>query len=129
MFAIIEAGGKQYLVKEGDTLKVEKLPYDEGSEVVFDKVLLLKKENEEVVGTPYVEGAKVLGKVLKQMKERKIKVFTYHAKTTSLPSSYGSFSTFNVSPSLTRYCFPPASIIANTLTSFMSIVQHLIILQ
>jgi len=82
VFAIIEAGGKQYLVKEGDTLKVEKLPYDEGSEVVFDKVLLLKKENEEVVGAPYVEGAKVLGKVLKQMKERKIKVFTYHAKTT-----------------------------------------------
>lgn len=82
MFAVFETGGKQYMVKEGDTLKVEKLPLDEGSEVVFDKVLLVKKESEEVIGTPYVEGAKVVGKVLRQMKERKIKVFTYHAKTT-----------------------------------------------
>lgn len=82
VFAIIETGGKQYLVKEGDTLKIEKLPYDEGSEVVFDKVLLLKNEEGEKVGTPYVEGVKVIGKVLKQMKDKKIKVFTYHAKTT-----------------------------------------------
>ncbi len=73
MKAIIETGGKQYGVSVGDVIFVEKLNADENTEVVFDKVLMANG----VVGNPYVSNAKVTGKVLKQGKNKKIKIFKY----------------------------------------------------
>ncbi len=80
MEAIIETGGKQYRVKEGDTILVEKLAASEGEAVLFDRVLTVKKEEELQVGSPYVARAKVSGKILEQDKARKIVVFKYKAK-------------------------------------------------
>ena len=73
MKAIIETGGKQYYVAEGDTIYVEKLDVEEGKKVVFDKVLMANG----VTGNPYVKGASVEGKVIKQGKNKKITIFTY----------------------------------------------------
>jgi large subunit ribosomal protein L21 len=80
MYAIIETGGKQYKVSEGTVCKVEKLPADLGTEVVFEKVLVIKNEDETQVGSPYVAGAKVLGKVLSHGKGKKIIVFKFKPK-------------------------------------------------
>lgn len=80
MYAIIETGGKQYKVSEGDVVYVEKLDAEEGSEYVFDKVLAVSAEENVNFGTPYVEGASVKAKVLGQGKGRKIIVFKYKPK-------------------------------------------------
>lgn len=81
MYAIIETGGKQYQVKEGDVLHVEKLSAGEGEMVVFDKVLLASGDDGAIkVGKPYVEGASVSAKVLKNGKAKKVIVFKYKAK-------------------------------------------------
>ncbi len=75
MYAIIETGGKQYRVQEGQTIKVEKLPKPAGETVEFDRVLLLSDTDNVKVGTPYVEGAKVTAKVLETAKDKKVLVF------------------------------------------------------
>lgn len=80
MYAIIESGGKQYRVSEGDKLKLEKLHVEEGEDVTFDKVLLVGKDDAPVIGTPYVEGASVSGKVLSHGRDDKIIVFRYRRK-------------------------------------------------
>jgi len=80
MYAVIETGGKQYKVQQGDTLYVEKLDANEGDVVKFDKVLLVNKEDGLVVGTPFVSGAVVTAKVEKQGKGKKIIVFKYKPK-------------------------------------------------
>ncbi len=80
MYAIVESGGKQYRVGEGETLEVEKLSADEGEEVVFDKILAVDDGNGLQVGQPYVEGCQVKGKVLKQGRSRKLTVFKYKPK-------------------------------------------------
>lgn len=80
MYAIIETGGKQYRVQEGDTIFVEKLDIDNEEQVSFDKVLFISKDDDLVVGKPYIEGAKVEGKVLEQGKGKKVVVFKYKAK-------------------------------------------------
>lgn len=80
MYAVIETGGKQYRVQEGDAIYIEKLGVDEGADVVFDKVIAVGKDDGLVPGTPYVDGAKVSAKVLKNGKARKIKIFKYKAK-------------------------------------------------
>ena len=79
MYAVIQTGGKQYRVQQGDVIFVEKLNEQEGAEISFD-VLLLGKEDSCVVGTPTVGGAKVVGKVLGQVKSAKIIVYKYKAK-------------------------------------------------
>lgn len=79
MYAIIETGGKQYKVSNGDVIFIEKLPVEEESMVDF-KVLALSDENGLNVGSPYVDSAKVTGKVLKNGKGEKITVFTYKPK-------------------------------------------------
>lgn len=79
-FAVIKTGGKQYKVAEGQKLRVEKLNVEEGSEVVFDSVLMVSNEADLKIGTPVVEGAKVSAKVAKQGRDRKIIVFKYKAK-------------------------------------------------
>ncbi|AWX69176.1 50S ribosomal protein L21 [[Mycoplasma] anseris] len=78
MFAIIETGGKQILVKAGDTIFIEKIEGNEGDTVVFDKVLAL----ENTVGTPYVKNASVSGTIEKQGKKAKIVVYRHNAKST-----------------------------------------------
>mgnify|MGYP000872131821 CR=1 FL=1 len=80
MYAVIETGGKQYRVQEGDVVFVEKLDVAEGETVSFDKVLVLSNEGNLNAGKPYVEGAKVEGTVLEQGKAKKIIVFKYKAK-------------------------------------------------
>ena len=79
MYAIIETGGKQYTVKAGNKIRVEKLDAKEGDVVTFDKVVFVSGD-EPKVGTPYVEGAKVEAKVLAQDKAKKVVVYKYKAK-------------------------------------------------
>lgn len=79
-FAVIKTGGKQYIVHPGQKIKVEKLPKKEGSEVVFNEVLLLDNGKKTDVGTPKVAGVKVKGKILKQGKAKKVIVFKFKAK-------------------------------------------------
>ena len=81
MFAVIETGGKQYRVTSGQKLKIEKISGEAGSSISFDKVLLVVNDDDVKVGKPYVDGAGVSGKVLKQGRGRKIIVFKYHSKT------------------------------------------------
>lgn len=80
MYAVIEQGGKQYRVAEGDKFRVEKIHAEEGANVEFEKVILLGKDDGAVIGTPYVEGAKVTAKILESGKEDKIIVFKYRRK-------------------------------------------------
>ena len=79
MYAIIETGGKQLKVEEGQSIFVEKLEAEDGSEVTFDKVLFVGGDSVKV-GAPYVDGATVTAKVDKQGKGRKITVFKYKPK-------------------------------------------------
>jgi len=81
MFAVIETGGKQYKVSPGQKIKIEKLEAQEGDSFSFDKVLLKAEDENIVVGTPYIEGAKAEAKILKQGRAKKIIVFKYHSKT------------------------------------------------
>ncbi|MCH7828458.1 50S ribosomal protein L21 [Patescibacteria group bacterium] len=78
--AVIKTGGKQYIVRPGQKIKVEKLPKKEGAEVVFSEVLLLDDGKKTEIGTPKVTGAKVKGKILKQRKAKKVIVFKFKAK-------------------------------------------------
>ena len=80
MYAVIETGGKQYKVNEGDTVFVEKLAAEDGAEVVFDNVLVAGEGADVKVGAPTVDGAKVTAKVVKSGKSKKITVFTYKPK-------------------------------------------------
>ncbi|MDD4334938.1 MAG: 50S ribosomal protein L21 [Desulfotomaculaceae bacterium] len=80
MYAIIETGGKQYRVQEGDKLNIEKLPAAAGEKVEIDKVLAVVNGEEIKIGAPLVEGAKVILQVLRNGKDKKIVVFKYKAK-------------------------------------------------
>jgi len=80
MLAVIQTGGKQYLVSPGQKIKIEKLEKKEGSEVDFDKVLLLEKNKKLEIGTPFVKGAKVTANILEQGKNKKVIAFKYKAK-------------------------------------------------
>jgi len=83
MIAVIETGGKQYLIKENTPLTIEKIPGDAGNEVEFDKVLLLAKEDgsDFKLGTPYLEGVTIKAEITGQGRARKIRVIKYKAKT------------------------------------------------
>lgn len=83
MYAIIETGGKQYKVQNGDVVYIEKLPAEENQPITFDKVIAVSDENGLKVGTPYVDGLTVSGVVLKNGKSKKITVFTYKPKKSS----------------------------------------------
>jgi large subunit ribosomal protein L21 len=82
MLAVIATGGKQYLVKTGDSLKVEKLPVEEGSKFVFDKVLLTADDDGSNVrlGNPYIDGVAVEAMVVKQGKGRTIRAEKFKRK-------------------------------------------------
>ena len=83
MYAVFVTGGKQYRVSEGDFVFVEKLNVEAEEIVEFDNVLVVGKEDGVVVGTPAVEGAKVVAKVVKNGKGKKVTVFTYRPKKDS----------------------------------------------
>ena len=80
MTAIIETGGKQYKVAEGDTLFIEKLPVEAGDTVKFDQVLAVLDGDKATFGTPVVEGASVEASVVKNGKGKKIRIFKYKPK-------------------------------------------------
>ena len=78
--AIFETGGKQYKVKEGDEIYLEKLEAEEDEKVKFDKVLAVFKGDDQKIGAPYIKGASVTAKVVKSGKAKKIVVYKMHAK-------------------------------------------------
>ena len=80
MLAIIKTGGKQYLVSPGQKIKIEKIVEKEGSEIIFKEVLLLEKGKKIEIGTPFIKGVKVIGKILRHGKTKKVIIFKYKAK-------------------------------------------------
>ncbi len=82
-FAIIETGGKQYLVSAGDIVQIEKMKgeYKTGDAVVFNKVLVVDNGSDTTLGTPYIAGATVEGKIEKISRKKKVVVIKYKAKS------------------------------------------------
>jgi len=82
MFAVIETGAKQYLIKTGDTVKIEKLDIEPGKEVVFDRVLLTASEDGSNVkiGTPYLSGVSIAATVESQIRSKKINIVKFKNK-------------------------------------------------
>ena len=78
--AIIKTGGKQYRVKNGDTVRVEKLDGEPGNSIEFDSVLLLGEGDDVKIGTPFVSGAKVTGEIVRQGKGPKLIVYKYRRR-------------------------------------------------
>jgi large subunit ribosomal protein L21 len=80
MYAIIETGGKQYKVAEGDIIRCDLLESEVGSDVTFDRVVLTSSGDDVKIGAPMLDGASVTGTVLRQAKDKKILVFRYKPK-------------------------------------------------
>ena len=82
-FAIIATGGKQYLVAEGETVRIEKMPGDlkVGDPVIFDNVLLVESGSDTTIGTPYIPGASVSAEIKKIDRAKKVVVIKYKAKS------------------------------------------------
>ena len=80
MYAVIKTGGKQYQVKEGDVVFIEKINGEDGSEISFDEVLAVGGDGNFKAGTPFVEGASVSAKIIGQTKGKKIIVFKMKSK-------------------------------------------------
>ncbi|MGD2271469.1 MAG: 50S ribosomal protein L21 [Desulfobacterales bacterium] len=77
MYAVVESGGKQYKVQEGDILRVEKIPGDVGAPVTFDRVLMFSDGDTVDIGKPVLDKALVSGHIVQQAKSKKIVVFKY----------------------------------------------------
>ena len=84
MYAVIESGGKQHRVKEGETLKLEKIEVATGESVEFDRVLLVGEGESVNVGTPYVEGGKVVAEVVAQGRHKKVKIVKFRRRKHSM---------------------------------------------
>lgn len=80
MYAVIQTGGKQYRVSEGDTVKVEKLEADEGTSVSFDTVLMVADGDNIKVGAPFVQGGKVTATVQAQGRAKKIEIIKFRRR-------------------------------------------------
>jgi large subunit ribosomal protein L21 len=80
MYAVVETGGKQYRVQEGDVITVEKLNVEAGEKVVFDKVLVAGEGADIKVGKPYLEGCTVNAEVVENGKGPKVIIFKYKSK-------------------------------------------------
>lgn len=80
MYAVIKTGGKQYQVKEGDVIFIEKIEGEDGAEITFDQVLAVGGDDKFTAGTPVVEGASVNAKILGQTKGKKIIIFKMKPK-------------------------------------------------
>ena len=87
MFAVIESGGKQHKVQAGDVVRLEKLDSEPGSQVTFERVLLVSEGEDIQVGAPYLDGKKVTGEVVAQTRGDKIKIVKFrrrkHSRTTT----------------------------------------------
>ena len=81
MYAIIQTGGKQYRVSEGDVIVIEKLEAQAGETVAFEEVLTVVQDGSVKVGQPVVAGAKVTGTVVEHGKGKKIRIFKYKSKS------------------------------------------------
>lgn len=81
MYAVVRTGSKQYRVRVGDIIEVEKLPVEPGQPVTLDEVLLVERDGQVVVGQPVVPGARVVARVLDQVKGPKLIVFKMKPKT------------------------------------------------
>lgn len=77
MYAVIKTGGKQYRVKEGDTLKIEDLDIEVGKEVDFQEVLMLVNDDNVNIGTPFIKNATVKAEVLSKGRHKKIKIIKF----------------------------------------------------
>ncbi len=84
MYAVIVTGGKQYRVHKGETVRIERLPVDEGAKVEFDKVLMVGEGADVNVGAPYVKGGKVSATVKAHGRDRKIKVVKFKRRKNYL---------------------------------------------
>ncbi len=81
-FAVIKTGGKQYVVRENDTVKVEKLPETEGgSKIIFDEILLITDGSDVKIGDPVLKGAKVEAELIKTDRAKKVSVIRFRAKS------------------------------------------------
>ena len=80
MYAIVETGGKQFRVSEGDVIRTDLVETEVGSSVTFDRIILAANGDDVSIGTPVVSGATVTGTVLRQAKDKKILVFKYKPK-------------------------------------------------
>ena len=80
MYAVIESGGKQHRVEEGETLKLEKIEVATGETVEFDKVLMIGGGDDVKIGTPIVSGAKVTAEVVTQGRHKKIKIIKFNRR-------------------------------------------------
>ena len=80
MYAVIESGGKQHRVEEGEVLKLEKLDVATGDKVDFDKVLMVGEGESATIGTPYVEGSKVTAEVLNHGRGDKVKIIKFNRR-------------------------------------------------
>ena len=77
MYAIVDTGGKQYKVKKDETLRIEKIPGEVGSQVSFDKILMLSDDDNVKIGRPVLDDVAVKGHIVEQEKAQKIIVFKY----------------------------------------------------
>ncbi|MCY4263342.1 MAG: 50S ribosomal protein L21 [Gammaproteobacteria bacterium] len=80
MHAVIESGGKQHRVTEGEVLMLEKLDAAEGEEVTFDRILMIGEGDSVRIGTPYVEGSQVKAQVVKQGRGKKITIIKFNRR-------------------------------------------------
>ncbi len=83
MYAIIEVGAKQYAVKKGDLIEVEKQSAQAGKEITLDKVLLVSKDKKVSIGQPYLKGASIKAEVLAQFKGKKLISYKYRRRKAS----------------------------------------------
>lgn len=80
MYAVFQSGGKQHRVKEGQTIKLEKIEAETGSSIDFDKVLLVGNGADIQVGAPYVDGAKVTAEVVSQGRHKKVHIIKFRRR-------------------------------------------------
>jgi len=80
VYAVIESGGKQHKVSEGEILRVEKIEAEIGAEIKLDKVMLVQTDDKTMIGSPYVDNASVTAEVVEQGKSKKVIIFKYKRK-------------------------------------------------
>jgi large subunit ribosomal protein L21 len=80
-YAVLETGGKQYMVEEGDVIEVEKIAQEAGKQYIFDKILLVSSDEGVTLGYPYIEGINIVSEILEQKKGEKVRVAKFKAKS------------------------------------------------
>lgn len=83
MHAVIQTGGKQYRVAEGERLKIEKLAVAEGDKVEFDKVLMVSNDADVKLGAPFIDGGKVIASVIDNGRGKKIRIIKFRRRKNS----------------------------------------------